>query len=37
VPLIIDAIPMLEAIEESIVAVWGDSDAVLPNVIHVAA
>lgn len=37
VPLIVDAIPMLEAIEESMVAVRDDNDAELPNVIRVAA
>lgn len=37
VPLIVDAIPMLEAIEESMVAVRDDNDAELPNVIWVAA
>lgn len=37
VPLIVDAIPMLEAIEESMVAVQDDNDAELPNVIRVAA
>ncbi|KAF8495270.1 hypothetical protein F5888DRAFT_1794991 [Russula emetica] len=37
VPLIVDAVPILEAIEESMVAVRNDSDAQLPNVIRVAA
>jgi hypothetical protein len=37
VPLIVDAVPMLEAIEESMVAVRDDDDAELPNVIRVAA
>ena len=36
-PLIVDAVPMLEAIEESMVAVRDDDDAELPNVIRVAA
>jgi hypothetical protein len=33
----VDAVPMLESIEESMVAVWDDNDAELPNVIRVAA
>lgn len=37
VPLIVDAVPMLETIEESMVAVRDDDDAQLPNVIRVAA
>jgi hypothetical protein len=37
VPLIMDAVSMLEAIEESMVAVWDDDDTELPNVIRVAA
>lgn len=36
-PLIVDAVPMLEAIEESMVAVRDDSDAELPNVVRIAA
>ena len=36
-PLIVDAVPMLEAIEESMVAVRDDSDAKLPNVVRIAA
>ena len=36
VALIVDAIPMLEAIEESMVAVQ-DDDAEFPNVIRIAA
>jgi len=37
VPLIVDAVPILEEIEESMVAVWDDDNAKLPNVICVAA
>ncbi|KAF8494903.1 hypothetical protein F5888DRAFT_1795030 [Russula emetica] len=37
VPLIVDAVPILKAIEESMVAVCDDSDAQLPNVIRIAA
>lgn len=37
VPLIVDAVPILEAIEESMVAVRDDDDAELPNVVRVAA
>jgi hypothetical protein len=37
VPFIVDAVPMLEEIEESMVAVWDDNNAELPNVIHIAA
>lgn len=36
-PLIVDAVPMLEAIEESMVAVRDDGDAELPNVVRIAA
>jgi hypothetical protein len=37
VPLIVDAVPILEAVEESMVAVRDDADAELPNVIRIAA
>lgn len=36
-PLIVDAVPILEAVEESMVAVRDDADAELPNVIRIAA
>ena len=36
-PLIVDAVPILEEIEESMVAVRDDDNAELPNVIRVAA
>lgn len=36
-PLIVDAVPMLEAMEESMVAVRDDDDEELPVVIRVAA
>jgi hypothetical protein len=37
VPLIVDSVPMLEAIEESMVVVQDDNYSELPNVIWVAA
>jgi hypothetical protein len=36
VPLIVDAVPMLEVIELSLAAVKEDPDKELPNVTHVA-
>jgi hypothetical protein len=37
VPLIINVVPMLEAIEESMVAIWDADNEELPTVIQVAA